>query len=85
MCNPPVGEGARRPTIGRNGFGRSGTVSRGLGASVRLVDRPRIGSNRIIELGGQAFESREIIVVDMELKRTARGVIDRIVQLRDSL
>jgi hypothetical protein len=31
------------------------------------------------------FQSQELFAVDAELKRTAKGIIDRILHLRDSL
>jgi hypothetical protein len=56
---------------------------------VRLVAEPSFGSNRLILHGAGvrtgSEETRETLVVEIELKRAARNVIDRIVHLRDSL
>jgi hypothetical protein len=51
--------------------------------AVRLVAEPLIGSNRL--LGNDQGFSEETSAVEIELKRAARSVIERIVHLRDSL
>ena len=54
---------------------------------VRLVAEPLFGSNYFVGCVKRtdSCSPRETFAVDVELKRAARGVIERIVNLRDSL
>jgi hypothetical protein len=56
---------------------------RAIAPEVRLVAEPSIGSNR--SQCGEPELSKETYAVEIELKRAARNVIERIVNLRDSL
>ena len=50
-----------------------------------LSDLPRPGPVVRRASEGSAFHHKELFAVDAELNRTAKGVIDRILHLRDSL
>ena len=44
-----------------------------------------VGLERSIDVVAQSVTHKECFAVDAELKRSAKGVIDRILHLRDSL